>query len=260
MNHRISTRKLLAAAALLAAPLGWPSGASADLLFEYSTDGGATFTPLCSAPSGTSCVLLGSVPLSNGLAVVRLPTTGEQAGAASNSPGMGTEAHLFSQMGIENTNTSGTATVEFLIGDTGFTMPTAPPASALKWASAIGVDVSTPGTAPFSNSASYFSCIDQLNGQNACPGTFHSPTQSLDITGEPASYISISSMTVSPLSSPYSMTEELTLTLAAGGLVGFDASTVPVSAPQLSSLPILGWVLVVGLGWFSRRRRTAPVT
>ena len=37
------------------------------------------------------------------------------------------------------------------------------------------------------------------------------------------------------------------------GLFG-DISAVP--APELSSLPILGWVLFSGLRWFTRRRRT----
>jgi hypothetical protein len=45
-------KKLLLATSMLA----WlPVEASANLVLDYSVNGGATFTPICSAASGTSC-------------------------------------------------------------------------------------------------------------------------------------------------------------------------------------------------------------
>ena len=102
--------------------------------------------------------------------------------------------------------------------------------------------------------------VANLNAQNACPPGALS-TQPVDYSGltPPFFYGSGDGLALTALLAPYSMTQELTLTLHAGSEITLttDSSTLSAPAPRLSSLPILGWALVVGLGWFSRHRRTA---
>src|SRR5215467_11831685 len=142
--------------------------AAADLLAEVSFNGGA-FVSICTAPSGTFC----SGNASGGGLLLNL------TGAQSNSPGTPTLALLLSStLSVMNTNASGTATAHLLIGDTGYVSPT----GVGTLLSHIGGSVAVGDPL---NTMSFFSSVDQGNGQNVSPGTFNTAavTPNISATG-----------------------------------------------------------------------------
>jgi len=151
-----------------------------------------------------------------------------------------------------NTNASGTATAHVLIGDTGYLAPTG--GTLL---SHIGGSVAVGGAL---NTMSFFSSIDQGNGQNVSPGTFNTAAVTPNISAA-GSYDATSSAPIPLVSSPYSMTENLTITLSAGSIVNYSSSTT-LSPTTLSAVPepvslLLVGTSLIGLGVSLRRKRAA---
>ena len=215
-----------------------PHNAAANLMVEVSFNGGP-FVPICTNPSGTVC--FGTVS-GGGLQLT-------MTAAQSNSPGTPTLALLLSTaLSVMNTNASGTATAHLLIGDTGYVSPT----GVGTLLSHIGGSVAVGDPL---NTMSFFSSVDQGNGQNVSPGTFNTAavTPNISATG---SYDATNSAAIPLVSAPYSMTENLTITLSAGSIMNYSSSTTLSPVPEPVSLLLVGTSLI-GLGVSLRSKRAA---
>jgi len=102
---------------------------------------------------------------------------------------------------------------------------------------------------------SFFSSVDQGNGQNVSPGTFNTAAVTPNISAA-GSYDASNSAAIPLVSGPYSMTENLTITLSAGSIMNYSSSTTLSTVPEPLSLLLIGTSLI-GLGVSLRRKRAA---
>lgn len=226
---------LLAATALLGFTL--PTAANATLILDESVNGGL-FTTICSG--GPSCTP----------GVVFTDSAGNQftiLGATSNSPGTPTSASVL-QATVDLINTSSaTQSIVLRVGDTGYTAPT----GNVTLLNNISGTVLVGGSANVFNS---IACADPGNGQSNCAGgAFVTPLIAANIT-LPGSGANSDSLAIAALGGPFSLTQELDITLAAGSQINFSASADVVPAAEPAGLAVLG-VGLVGLGWVVSRRR-----
>jgi hypothetical protein len=214
--------------------------ARADIIIDYSLDGGLTFNPLVDGPSGTAQVLASGTLGAFSISVLSV---------SSNSPGTTNLAKLLSDS-LDLINTSGsTASIVFAFSDTGFNSPTTPPSLLLN--SHIGGSIAVGSGA---NLASFTSCVSTTNTNlTSCTGA-------TDVAGPGTPGITTGSFsndqfaTIASLVAPYSITSIWNVTLGAGSDVGFQANATLAPIPEPLSLSLLATGLI-GLGVIRRRRR-----
>jgi hypothetical protein len=225
---------LLAATALLGFTV--PYAAQATLILDESVNGGA-FTTICSG--GPSCTPGTVFTDSAGMQFTIL-------GATSNSPGTPTSASVL-QATVDLINTSGaTQSIVLRVGDTGYTAPTGN----------VSLLNNISGTVLVGGAANVFdsiACADPGDGQSNCAGAFQTPLIAAAITA-PGSGANSDSLAIAALSGPFSLTQELDITLNAGAQINFSASADVVPAGEPLGLAVLGvGLLVLGMVRTTRR-------
>jgi hypothetical protein len=105
------------------------------------------------------------------------------------------------------------------------------------------------------NAFNSIACADPGDGQSNCGGgAFQTPLIAAAITA-PGSGANSDSLAIAALTGPFSLTQELDITLNAGSQINFSASADVVPASEPAGLALMG-VGLVGLGWIVSRRRT----
>jgi hypothetical protein len=236
--RRFPIRTAAFAAVVATLAIGVPR-AQADLIVDFSLDGGATFHNLVDVASGSS-------------AGAGSPTVGvfgiSLLSVQSNSPGTPSLARLLSDSLDLVNNSAATASIEFAFSDTGYTAPIAPPNLVLN--SHIGGSVTTGNAA---NLTSFTSCVSTTNSNlDTCTGaTDVAGPGTPDITAN--SFQSDARDTIVSLAGPYSITSIWSVTLGAGSDVGFQANASLAAVPEPLSISLLATGLI-GLGAIRRRR------
>ncbi len=184
--------------------------------------------------------------------------------ARTNNPGSSSSAYFsFGTINLTNTNST-TASIELLLGDTGFTGPGVNPAT-LTLAQSGGGEL-TNGTLTMTMQ----SFADPNNGQNTISGTgvAATPVSSALLTNNTTSPVSFTlspntpSTTLNKTQSLYSLTNMVDITLSPGAGVRFgqlnDNGTTLTDNPQ-GSIPEPATLALLGAGSLAllRRRRLA---
>ena len=210
------------------------------------------YRPGAGSPVMCTAALPGPVTCPN---VAGPPFTITELQANSNSPGTTGLSELTSDT-LDLKNVSGsTQTLQIAISANDFTEPTGTP---IEFLSSIGGTVVTGGPG---SGLTFGSCLDpgnSLNTQfvfqcNSKPGVILSGV-STPFIGNPGAFADSKTSTLLSLTKPFSINQNLLVTLPPGGEINFSASTKLTVIPEPSSMLLLGSG-VLGLAQVLRRKR-----
>jgi hypothetical protein len=212
LKHKLGI--FLAAAAISVAS----TAAHAAVVFEYSTDGGATFTAV---PGSGSPITTGSFSTPN--------FTASLLGSAGDAP-----ASLFGQ--TLTLSSSGTGSIIIEVSSTGYTSPVGTVGFLSKFSN-------NPGSSGLTVTESTYA-----DAGNAAFGT----TQSLSSATFTGLSTSESGATATGLSNPYSLTEVFTISASGAGQAQSTINISAVPEPSTWAMMILGFL---GIGFVTYRKK-----
>jgi hypothetical protein len=202
--------------------------------------------------AGSTTTLSCPVIVSGGVTITGLD-------ALSNSPGVGNLAQEFgSTLDISSTAGTPTTSVQIWIASDGFTQPTTPP--NILFASSLTVD-STQGT----GTGDLTSCVDTPNvgvpfgspvASPFCAGATHySLVNATENYSGASSNNNTTTTSIASLSSPYTLSQHITVSLGAGSSMHVNTSDVLTSVPEPGAIVLFGTVLVMCASRLRRRDR-----
>lgn len=171
---------------------------------------------------------------------------------SSNSPGVPTLSFVTSGNSNIKNNNGAKHTLGIRVGDINFSAPTAPP--SLRVNSHIGT---TTVVDNLLNKMTFQSFVNQDNSQNGTTGVspgLQGPPQ-IDITKNSSSNDKF--LTITSLGSPYSITEQMFITLGGKSIVNFSTNTALVPVPEPSTMALAGLGALGLIGYGIRRRKGA---
>jgi len=238
--------KAIAAMAVIAALSGVQSAQALDQELQITVDG---VTTTYHAPNGGSASTGGNVTLG---AIGNQVTI--NANISDNNPG-GAGGSFLQGATVTLRNVSGNNTVSISVGDTNWSAPTAPP--TITATSSLG------GTSTFTGATnlSLQSYIDQSNAQNGTTSPYSPGSQTTYSSGSVGSggglsfNLAAASVSIPSLSSLFSMTSVVSLSLSNSAVVNFTTDLVLSSVPEPSSMAIAGLGALGMIGYGLRRRK-----
>lgn len=184
------------------------------------------------------------------------------AAGKSNSPGGPYNAIAQQSTVFITNNYSTTATLSILVSSNDFTSPATPPFTlydVVNGTTASGPS-SNPGNISVSGTAQGFASSSNLLGDTSgVAGTalsFQASGPSTNFSPAPGGTMS-GNVTVTSLSTPYSLTFIETFTLSAGGSLTVTDGNVQIMAPEPASMVMVFSAMpLLGLGYWLRRRQS----
>jgi len=236
--------KAIAAMALIAALSGVQSARALDQELQITVDG---FSTTYTAPNGASATTGGNVTF-HGVLI--------NANISDNNPGTSSESFIQGATVSLRYVSGASHSVVISVGDTNWTAPQTPP--SIVAVSSLG-GTSTNGGASGLSLTGY---VDPGNGQNSTPAVYslgpvsaYQTANTIGSGGGKSFALNDVSTLITVLTTKFSMTSVVDVTVGSGTVVNFTSNLVLTPTPEPSSMAIAGLGALGMIGYGLRRRK-----